>query len=71
MKARSLPLPVPAEPAPYRGRLLTPKNVSEMIGRSEAWVRRNVPYKVTLGRSTVRWFEVDIRTWLADRRETS
>ncbi|MFC1639214.1 helix-turn-helix transcriptional regulator [Gemmatimonadota bacterium] len=48
------------EPPPDRGRLLTAKEVAEMVGRSEAWVRRNMPYKIRLGHSTVRWYEHDV-----------
>jgi predicted DNA-binding transcriptional regulator AlpA len=59
-----------AGPPPNRGRLLTPAQVAEMIGSvSEAWVRRNVPHKVRLGHSTVRWWEDDIRRWLETCRE--
>jgi predicted DNA-binding transcriptional regulator AlpA len=36
---------------------------------SPAWVRRNVPHKVTLGHSTVRWFEADVVAWLEMRRQ--
>ena len=58
-------------PPPDRGRLLTPKEVAELVGGScsEAWVRRNVPHKITLGHSTVRWYESDVLSWLEERRE--
>ncbi|MGQ0701983.1 MAG: helix-turn-helix transcriptional regulator [Gemmatimonadales bacterium] len=59
----------PLAPPLDRGRLLTPAQVAELIGEvSEAWVRRNVPHKVTLGHSTVRWYEADVRAWLESRR---
>ena len=45
------------------------KEITELISDvSEAWVRRNVPNKVTLGHSTVRWFEEDVRRWLEESR---
>ena len=60
----------PVAPPPDRGRLLTPAEVAELIGGvSPAWVRRNVPYKVPLGHSTVRWFEDDVLSWLESRRD--
>lgn len=56
------------EPPPDRGRLLKPKEVAEMVGRSESWVRRNVPHKIRLGHSTVKWYELDVLLWLEERR---
>jgi predicted DNA-binding transcriptional regulator AlpA len=68
----TLPFPAPLGPPPNRGRLLTPAQVAELIGGlSPAWVRRNVPYKVCLGHSTVRWYENDVRAWLESRREAT
>jgi predicted DNA-binding transcriptional regulator AlpA len=59
----------PPTPPPDRGRLLTAREVADIAGGvSEAWVRRNVPHKLTLGHSTVRWYELDVRRWLEDRR---
>ncbi len=59
----------PLEPPPDRGRLLTPAQVAEVIGGvSPAWVRRNVPNKIALGHSTIRWYELDVRVWIASRR---
>ena len=56
-------------PPPDHGRLLTPAEVAELIGGvSDAWVRRNVPHKVELGHSTVRWFKDDVLSWLESRR---
>ena len=61
----------PLAPPPNRGPLLTPGQVAEMIGGlSPAWVRRNVPHKVTLGHSTVRWFEADVQSWVEGQRES-
>jgi predicted DNA-binding transcriptional regulator AlpA len=55
---------------PDRGRLLTAEEVAEIIGGvSPTWVRRNVPHKLVLGHSTVRWFEADVRAWLEERRQ--
>lgn len=54
-----------------RGRLLTAAQVAaELFGGtvSTAWVRRNVPYKVVLGHSTVRWHEADVSTWITTKR---
>ena len=54
---------------PERGSLITSREVADIIGGvSEAWVRRTVPNKVTLGHSTVRWFEEDVRRWLEESR---
>jgi predicted DNA-binding transcriptional regulator AlpA len=65
-----LRFPAPSAPPPNRGKLLTPQQVAELIaGVSAAWVRRNVPCKVALGHSTVRWFEADVRAWLDQCRE--
>lgn len=66
----TLSFPVPPAPPPDRGRLFTPAQVAELIGGgvSVAWVRRHVPHKLTLGHSTVRWFEADLRVWLESRR---
>jgi len=52
-------------------RLLTPRDVSRILGQSEAWVRRSVPGKVSLGHRTVRWFADDIEQWLESFRVTS
>jgi len=52
-----------------KGALLTAEQVAQRIGSvSQAWVRRNVPYKVQLGHSTVRWFEEDVERWLEELR---
>jgi predicted DNA-binding transcriptional regulator AlpA len=62
----------PLAPPPDRGRLLKPADVSQLIGGvSEAWVRRNVPHKVTLGHSTCRWYEHDVRAWLESQRSAA
>lgn len=54
---------------PNRGRLLNAAEVADLIGGvSDAWVRRNVPHKVELGHSTVRWFKDDVLSWLESRR---
>ena len=52
-------------------RLLTPRDVARILGQSEAWVRRSVPGKVSLGHRTVRWFAEDVQKWLASVRVTS
>jgi predicted DNA-binding transcriptional regulator AlpA len=57
-------LMIPARPLD-RGRLLSADEVARLIGEvSSAWVRRHVPHKLTLGHSTVRWYEGDVRAWL-------
>jgi predicted DNA-binding transcriptional regulator AlpA len=62
----------PTIPPPDRGRLLTADQVGALIGGvSPAWVRRNVPNKLALGHSTVRWYELDVRQWLESRRIAS
>ena len=49
--------------------MLTPLEVADIVGGvSEAWVRRSVPHKVTVGHSTVRWYELDVRQWLDELR---
>jgi len=50
-----------------RGRLLTAAQVAELLFSgtvSTAWVRRNVPLKLVLGHSTVRWYEFDVQAWI-------
>jgi hypothetical protein len=57
-----------------RGRLLTPDEVATEVLRGEvspAWVRRNVGYKIRLGRRTVMWYEADVRRWIEEQREAS
>ena len=64
----------PPEPPPDRGRLLTAAQVAaELFGGtvSAAWVRRHVPFKLTLGHSTVRWYELDVRAWVESRRASA
>ncbi|HXL33683.1 MAG TPA: hypothetical protein VN953_02065 [Gemmatimonadales bacterium] len=61
----------PPELPPDRGRLLTAAQVAAEVFSgtvSPAWVRRHVPHKVVLGHSTVRWYELDVRAWVAERR---
>jgi hypothetical protein len=58
-------------PPPNRGRLMTAAQVAAELfcgTVSGAWVRRNVPYKIVLGHSTVRWWERDVLDWIAERR---
>lgn len=55
------------EPPQDRGRLLTAAQVAAELFNSTvsaAWVRRNVPQKLVLGHSTVRWYEADVRAWI-------
>ncbi len=55
------------EPPTDRGRLLTAAEVAAELFNdsvSAAWVRRNVPHKVALGHSTVRWYAGDVQTWI-------
>jgi hypothetical protein len=52
-----------------RGRLMNGKQIAENIFNntvSSQWVRRNVApeKKITLGRSTVMWWERDVIAWL-------
>jgi predicted DNA-binding transcriptional regulator AlpA len=65
-----LALAVGLEAPKSRGRLLTAAQVAEILGLRPDWVKRNVPGKVTLGHSTVRWFELDVIAWLNSKRET-
>lgn len=65
------PEPGPPEPPADRGRLMTAEQVAAELFSgtvSPAWVRRNVPGKIVLGHSTVRWYELDVRRWLAERQ---
>ncbi len=58
-------------PPTHRGRLLTAAQVADLLFSgtvSTAWVRRNVPHKLALGHSTVRWFEFDVQAWLVTQR---
>ena len=55
------------EPPSDRGRLLTAAQVAAELFNdsvSAAWVRRNVPHKVVLGHSTVRWYAGDVQAWI-------
>ena len=55
------------EPPVDRGRLLTADQVAAELFNgsvSAAWVRRNVPHKVVLGHSTVRWYAGDVQEWI-------
>ena len=55
------------EPPADRGRLLTADQVAAESFNSTvsaAWVRRNVPHKVVLGHSTVRWYAGDVQAWI-------
>ena len=65
----TLALHQPLEAPPDRGRLLSAQEDAEIIGGvSAAWVRANVPHKLTLGRRTVRWYEGDVYDFLASLR---
>ena len=58
------------EAPPDRGRLLSAQEVAEIIGGvAAAWVRANVPHKLTLGHKTVRWYEWDVYDYLASLRD--
>ncbi len=55
------------EPPADRGRLLTAAQVAAELFNgtmSATWVRRNVPHKVVLGHSTVRWYAGDVQAWI-------
>jgi len=55
------------EPPADRGRLLTAAQVAAELFTdtvSAAWVRRNIPHKVVLGHSTVRWYAADVQAWI-------
>ena len=59
------------EPPADRGRLLTAAQVAAELFNgtvSAAWVRRNVPHKVVLGHSTVRWYAADVQGWISTKR---
>lgn len=55
-----------------RGRLLNAAQVAAIVFNdtvSPAWVRRTVPGKIILGHSTVRWYEFDVYSWVAQQQE--
>ncbi len=59
------------EPPADRGRLLTAAQIAADLFNgtvSTAWVRRNVPQKVVLGHSTVRWYAADVQAWIGTKR---
>lgn len=59
------------EPPADRGRLLTAAQVAAELFTdtvSAAWVRRNIPHKVVLGHSTVRWYAADVQAWVGTKR---
>ena len=59
------------EPPADRGRLLTAAQVAAQLFNgtvSAAWVRRNVPRKLVLGHSTVRWYAADVQAWISTKR---
>jgi len=60
-------------PPTHEGRLLNAAHVAaELFGGSvsAAWVRRNVPHKVVLGHSTVRWYAADVQAWIGTKRSS-
>lgn len=61
----------PSGPPVPRGRLLSAEQVATDLlhsSLSPAWVRRNLPHRIELGHSTVRWFETDVMAWIEARR---
>ena len=55
-----------------RGRLLNASQVAALVFNdkvSPAWVRRTVPGKITLGHSTVRWYEIDVQSWVQSQQK--
>ena len=59
-----------------RGRLMSAAELREAVFNfavSEWWIRHNVApdAKITLGRSTVLWYEYDVREWLLGRRSAA
>ncbi len=66
--------PVNSGPSsPSRGRLFTAAEIRKNIlggAVSEWWIRRHVApqAKITLGRSTVVWYEHDVYTWIEERK---
>jgi hypothetical protein len=63
--------PAQIGPPVDRGRLLSAEQVATELlhgGLGPAWVRRNLPHRIELGHSTVRWFETDVMAWIEARR---
>lgn len=63
---RPIAPPAPARPpVADRGALLYVPELATRLGKSEWWVRHNVPktHALKIGR-TLAWFEADIDSWL-------
>jgi hypothetical protein len=63
----------PLDITAHRGRLMAPAQIRTEIFADAVslwWVRKNVAPrdKITLGRSTVRWYEFDVYRWLDERK---
>ena len=59
-------------PRPFRGRLLDAKQIAAELFYdhvSPEWVRRNVPDKISLGHSTVVWYEFDVLDYINNLKE--
>lgn len=65
-KSGNIPLP--------RGPLMTAEQVAEVCFSGSVkpkWVRENVPHKVRLGHSTVRWYRDDVLAYIESQRESA
>ena len=50
-------------------RLLSAEQVADLIGGvTPAWVRKNVPHKLSLGYNTKRWYRHDVEEWIGNNR---
>lgn len=63
----------PLDSTTNRGRLIGPPQIRADIfadAVSEWWIRKNVAPrdKITLGRSTVMWYETDVYRWIDEQR---
>ena len=63
----------PGVPLP-RGPLMSAEEVADVCFSGTVrpkWVRENVPHKIQLGHSTVRWYRDDVLAYIESRRESA
>ena len=65
--------PLPPDGSMHPGRLMTAAQIRSDIfagNVSEWWIRKNVApkAKITLGRSTVLWYDRDVYRWINEQR---
>ena len=65
---KTLNIRAPASRSEPPGPLLNAESIADIVGRSPAWVRRNVPHKIMLGYTTPRWYRADVDAWIESMR---